>query len=121
MKKSSVIFICVVMVALGSIVGYRVGLGRALHKIGDEMDMNQALIAQQAMQLEVRGYLDSLHALDSEKSDDIAALRKRALGHLRFYISSSEEMRRRYDWNPNPHIYSNASAYLAQHAGTTPK
>jgi hypothetical protein len=72
--------------------------------------------AQHAQELEVRGYLYSLHALDSGRVEDIADVRKRALSHLRVYVSGVEDLRRLgYDWTPSREIYSNATAYLAQH------
>ena len=116
MKRTSTIFVCLVALALGVAVGYRVGLRRALHKIGDEMTRDQFVDAQHAVQLEARGYLRSLHALDSGRPEDIADLRKRALTSLRVYVSGVEDLRRLgYDWTPSREIYSNATAYLAGH------
>jgi|SRR5579862_371780 len=116
MKKSSVIFLCLIALVLGAAIGYRVGLRRALHKVGDEMTRDQLVNAQEAGQLEARGYLRSLHALDAGGAEDIADLRKHALTSLPVYVSGVEDLRRLgYDWAPSPEIYSNATAYLAAH------
>src|SRR5438093_9217735 len=116
MKKSSVIFLCLLMFVLGSALGYRVGLRRALHKIGDEMTQDQLVDAQHAMELEARGYLYSLHALDSGRAEDIADLRKRAMTHMRVYIQGIQDLHDLgYEWTPSSLILSNATAYLAEH------
>jgi hypothetical protein len=116
MKKTSVIALCLVALIVGITVGYRVGLRSALHKIGDEMTRDQLVDAQNAIELEARGYLRSLRALDAGGAEDIANLRKRALLSLRIYVSGVEDLRRLgYDWTPNREIYSNANAYLTAH------
>lgn len=116
MKKSSAIFLCLVALILGVGIGYRVGLRRALHKIGDEMARDQLVDAQHAEELEARGYLRSLRALDAGGAEDITDLRKHALSSLRVYVSGVEDLRRfGYDWTPNREIYSNAIAYLVAH------
>lgn len=81
------------------------------------MTRDQLVDAQHAQELEVRGYLYSLHALDAGRTEDIADLRKRALSRLRVYVSGVEDFRRLgYDWTPSQEIYSNAIVYLAEHS-----
>jgi len=116
MKRTTAIFICLVTLAFGFAIGHRIGLRRALHKIGDEMTRDQLVDAQHAMELEVRGYLYSLHALDSGRPEDIADLRKRAMTHMRVYVQGIRDLRDLgYDWTPSSLILSNATNYLAEH------
>src|SRR5689334_209888 len=93
MKKLTVMFICVVVFALGLALGHSVGLRRALHRIGDEMVGDQSRDGQHAMECEARGYLFSLQALDSGRAEDIAALRERALTHLRVFVQGVYDLR----------------------------
>ena len=116
MKRTTAIFICLVTLALGFALGHRIGLRRTLHKIGDEMSRDQLVDAQHAMELEVRGYLYSLHAVDSGRAEDIADLRKRAMTHMRVYVQGIQDLRDLgYDWTPSSLIFSNATNYLAEH------
>src|SRR5260370_29589489 len=118
MKKSTVMVICLLVVfLLGSAMGYRVGLRRALHKIGDEMVGDQLKSAQFAAECEARAYLYSLRALDSGRPEDIEGVRKRALAHLRVYVQGVHDLRDQgYDWTPvNGQTFSNAAAYLPEH------
>jgi len=117
MKKSNVVFICVLVFVLGAALGYRVGLRRALHKIGDEMVGDQLRDAQHASEAEARGYLFSLQALDSGRAEDITHFRERALSHLRGYVHEVRDLQAEgYTWTPvNHQFYSNAVAYLTDH------
>src|SRR5947207_16011540 len=118
MKKTTVIAVCSLTLFLGFVAGHRIGLRRALHKIGDEMSRDQLVDAQHAEELEARGYLYSLHALDSGRAEDIAELRKRAMTHLRVYVQGIQDLNDLgYMYTPNSLILSNATAYLAEHPG----
>jgi hypothetical protein len=118
MKKSIVIILCLLVFVIGSTLGYSIGFRKAFHRIGDEMERDQMVDAQDNMQCEARGYLYSLQALDSGRTEDIADLRKRALGHLRVYVKGVQELRDRgYEWTPNTQIFSNVTVYLTQHPG----
>ena len=116
MKTFVAILFCLLTFALGFALGHRVGLRRALHKIGDEMTQDQLVDAQNAEQLEVRGYLYSLHALDSGRAEDIADLRKRAMTHMRVYVQGIQDLHDLgCEWTPSSLILSNATAYLTEH------
>lgn len=120
MKKLKPLCILLVIFALGFALGHTVGLRRALHRIGDEMVGDQLRDAQHAAECEARGYLFSLQALDSGRAEDIAALRERALTHMRVFVQGVQDLRREgYDWTPvNWQFYTNATLYLADHPKT---
>ena len=115
MKKATLIIICGLAFVLGFAAGHHVGLQRAFHKIGDEMERDQLLDANHAEELEARGYLYSLRALDSGRPEDIAALRKRAMGHLRAYVQSVQDLHDLGGWRASDLILSNVTVYLAEH------
>ena len=117
MKKLKLLSTLLVVFALGFALGHSLGLRRALHRIGDEMVGDQLRDAQHAGECEARGYLFSLQALDSGRPDDIAALRERALTHLRVFVQGVHDLRGEgYDWTPvNWQFYTNAMLYLADH------
>ena len=116
MKKRNVILLSVLILAIGGALGYFIGFRRSREKAGDDMVRHQLEDGQFAAQCEARGYLYSLQALDSGRAEDIAALRQRALSHLRLYVSGVEDLHRLgYKWAPSRETFSNATAYLAQH------
>jgi|SRR5882762_3295847 len=116
MKKSGIIILCLLVFVLGSALGYRIGLRRALHKIGDEMESDQLSDAQFASQCEARGYLYSLQALDSGRAENITDLRKRGLSQLRIYVQGVQDLHNLgHAWTPDEQTFSNATAYLAEH------
>src|SRR6266404_1050591 len=114
MKKSNALFLSLAVFIAGVALGYFVGFRRGHEKTGDDMVRDQLEDGQFAAQCEARGYLYSLQAIDSGRAEDIADVRKRALSHLRVYVSGVEDLRRLgYDWTPNRETFSNATAYLA--------
>lgn len=117
MKKLLLPLILLVAFAAGFGLGHAVGHRRAIHRIGDEMVGDQLRDAQHATECEARGYLFSLQALDSARAEDIAALRERAITHLRVFVQGVHDLRAEgYDWTPvNWQFYTNATLYLAGH------
>lgn len=116
MKKSNAILLSVFVFIVGIALGYFAGFRRGHEKTGDDMVRDQMEDAQFAAQCEARGYLYSLQALDSGRAEDVAAVRQRALSHLRVYVSGVDDLRRMgYEWTPNRETFSNATAYLSQH------
>jgi hypothetical protein len=116
MKKPIASFLSVIALVLGVVIGYLIGFRRGHEKTGDDMVRGPFENSQLAAQCEARGYLYSLQALDSGRVEDIAAVRQRALSHLRVYVSGVEDLRRMgYEWSPNQETFSNATAYLAKH------
>jgi len=115
MKKLALSFLFLMVFAAGFGLGHTVGLRRALHRIGDEMVGDQLRDGQHALECEARGYLFSLQALDSGHAEDIAALRERAVTHLRVFVQGVHDLRSEgYDWTPvNWQFYTNATLYLA--------
>jgi hypothetical protein len=114
-KKSNAISLSVFVFIVGVTLGYIIGFRRCHEKIGGDTVREQLEDAQFAAQCEARGYLYSLQALDSGHAADIAAVRQRALSHLRVYVSGVEDLRRLgYNLTPNRETLSNATAYLAK-------
>jgi cell division protein FtsL len=113
MKKSLVIFICLLVFVLGCALGYHIGRRKDL-RILAEMDQSSLERAQENSEFEARAYFHCLQAIDS---GDVTNLHEFALGHLRYYVSDVRQSRDEgYTWAPHiPALYSNATIYVAEH------
>jgi len=113
MKKSHVIFICLLMLVLGCAFGYYLG-HRMDRRILAEMEQSSMERADENMEFEARAYYRCLQDMDS---GDIAKLHDFALSHLRVYVAEVQQSRGEgYTWAPHiPALYSNATVYVAEH------
>jgi hypothetical protein len=114
MKKSTVIFICMLVFVVGSAFAYRAGYRKGLRQAEALVWSDYLERAQLNGEYEARAYLRCLQDIDSE---DISNLHEFALGHLRYYVWDVQQRREEgYTWAPHIQwLYSNATVYVAEH------
>ena len=114
MKTSQLIFICLLICVLSSVLGYFVGLRRGFHKAHIEEWSSYLERGSENVEFEARAYYRCLQDIDS---GDITNLHAFALGHLRLYVGDVRRSREMgYDWAPHIQtLYSNATIYVAEH------
>ena len=117
MKKSTVILICLLVFVLAVALGYAVGLRKGVHNAYLQVTSDYLRDSQSHSMLVARTYLDCLQAMDTGRPDDAMSLRRRALNHLKVYVSGAQDLHAQgYTWGSiNEEIYSNAVMYLAEH------
>ncbi len=115
MKKTRMIFICLLIFALGSALGFFVGWKTGLHK-GYTRTVNDYLEStQRNLEHETRAYLKCLQAIDSGSEVDISNLQHIALGRLKLYDFGVQFDRTNgFDWDDDQ-FYTNVTLYLASH------
>jgi hypothetical protein len=114
MKTSQFIFVCLLVFALSSALGFIVGV-----RIGFRQSYNKELsdyseTAYRNEYFQARAYYRCLQSIDS---GDITNFHAFALADLREYVWDFQQSRQEgYDWAQNvPYLYSNAIDYIAEH------
>jgi len=114
MKTVQLIFVCLLVAALASTLGYFIGVRRGFHKAYTKEWSDYLERGSENMEFEARAYYRCLQDIDS---GGITNLHDFALTHLRVYVSDVQDMRSDgYSWAPHiPWLYSNAVVYVAEH------
>jgi hypothetical protein len=112
MKTSQLMFVCLLVFALSSALGFIIGVRIGFHQAyaRDMSDYKES--ADENEQFQARVYFQCLKNIDS---GDITNLQEMALRNLRFYVQSVQEDRQMgYTW-AWPWLYSNAVVYVSEH------
>ena len=117
MKRAFIICGGLVVLLLGAGIGYHYGKRKGHNDAIEEEWMDSMERAQLNGEYEARAYLRCVQDIDS---GNVSNLHRFATTHLRVYVSGVQDERQQgHTWAPHiPSLYSNATAYLAQHPQT---